>query len=131
MRSFTNGLMILAALALPAVAFAAESEKVEQPAAKVYKVNELYEVKTNLDKTKVTVTGKVVKVSSGIMRRNWVHIQDATIKPKTPDKDLTITTTEAPPNVGQIVTATGIAAVHKDFGSGYFFDLILEQAEFK
>ena len=128
MNRFSKGLLVLLALALPAVAQSAgEGAKTEQAAAKVYKVNELFKAKDSIDKKQVTVTGKVMKVSSGIMGNNWIHLQDATVKPKTPDKDLTITTKEQPPAVGKIVTITGTAAVNKDFGSGYFYDLIVEQ----
>ena len=73
----------------------------------------------------VTVSGRVVKVNKGIMGRNWVHIQDGT---RAGDKyDLTLTTS-AEVAVGDVVTMHGTVALNKDFGAGYFYDVIVEGA---
>lgn len=76
----------------------------------------------------VLVRGKVVKVNNGIMDRNWVHIQDGTgVDGK---YDLTLTTNETVA-VGDTVTMQGKVAVDKDFGAGYFYDVIIESAVVK
>ncbi len=75
---------------------------------------------------KVTVRGKVIKVNSMIMGRNWIHIQDGTSDQG--KFDLTITSDENA-KVGDVITAVGAIAVDKDFGSGYFYEIIMEQAD--
>lgn len=74
----------------------------------------------------VKVTGKCVKFNSGIMGRNWVHIQDGTAG----NPDLTITTDETV-EVGKVVTFEGVLALKKDFGAGYSYPVILEKAVLK
>jgi len=57
-----------------------------------------------------------------------VHIQDGT---KEGDHfDLTVTT-QVYVNAGDIVTFEGVVALDKDFGAGYFYDVIMEEAEIK
>ena len=74
----------------------------------------------------VTIKGKVVKVNNGIMNKNWIHIQDGTSSGA--DFDLTVTTNETL-NVGDVVTLKGTVAVNKDFGYGYFYKVLLEDAK--
>jgi hypothetical protein len=78
---------------------------------------------------KVSIRGKVTKVSSGIMGKNWVHIQDGS-RFKNMD-DLVFTTKETTPKGGDIIIATGILQKDKDFGYGYFYPVIIEQSNFK
>jgi hypothetical protein len=133
MNRFTKALIIVMALALPAAGLCADAgSKNEKPAAeKVYKVSELFNGKGTLDKKKVTVKGKVVKVTSGIMKRNWIHLQDGSGTAAKKDNDLTVTTAQGLPVVGTTVTVTGTLAKDKDFGSGYFYPVIVEDAAFK
>ena len=74
----------------------------------------------------VKVKGKVVKVNNGIMRTNWIHIQDGTSAD--PDFDLTVTTNDLV-NVGDIVTFEGSLVLNKDFGYGYSYKVLLENAK--
>lgn len=74
----------------------------------------------------VTVKGKVVKVNNGIMNKNWAHIQDGTSSGS--DFDLTVTTNETL-NIGDVVTLQGTVAVNKDFGYGYSYKVLLEDAK--
>jgi len=73
----------------------------------------------------VKVQGSVVKLNNMIMNRNWVHIQDASIKDE--KVDLTVTTDE---NVamGDIVAFEGKISLNKDFGAGYKYEIIMEDA---
>lgn len=81
----------------------------------------------SLSDSQVTVKGQVVKISKNIMNRNWIHIQDGTKSDK--HYDLTITTFEPVSfSVGDEVTFTGTLSVDKDFGAGYRYDAILENA---
>lgn len=74
----------------------------------------------------ITVSGEVVKVNNGIMGKNWVHIQDGS-KEKGKALDLTITTNLNIP-VGSNVALTGKIVLDKDFGAGYRYDIIMEDA---
>lgn len=91
-------------------------------------IGELYSGKdTYADKT-VIVKGKVTKFRAAIMKRNWVHLQDGT----TGDGkfDLTITTQDTVA-VGDVVTFEGKITLNKDFGAGYKYELIMEDAKKK
>ena len=76
----------------------------------------------------VTINAKVVKVSSGIMNRNWIHIQDGTGDASTGTNNL-VTTTLDVAEVGDVVTATGKLAKDKDFGGGYQYVVIIEETK--
>ncbi|MBI5193179.1 MAG: hypothetical protein HZA08_07020 [Nitrospirae bacterium] len=102
----------------------AEPERVAA-AKDVVKVEEVFAKKDTLSGKKVTVKGEVVKFNSGIMGKNWVHIKDGSGKPGT--NDLTATTKDTA-KVGDKVMVTGILAVGKDFGAGYKYDAIIEDA---
>ena len=89
-------------------------------------VAELYAGKDSLNGKQVAVRGKVVKASAQIMGTNWLHIQDGTGAEGT--NDLTVTTS-AMPKVGDTVLVTGPLVKDKDFGFGYRYDLIIENAK--
>ncbi len=99
-------------------------EKVEKAKGGI-SLEELFSQKKALSKKTVIVKGKVVKVNDGIMDKNWVHIEDGT--QFNGEKDLTITTNEVVKE-GVIVTFKGIVTLDKDFGAGYIYDLVLEEA---
>ncbi|GAP44228.1 hypothetical protein TBC1_1229 [Lentimicrobium saccharophilum] len=82
--------------------------------------------KANLKGDMVKIRGLVVKVNNNIMGKNWVHLQDGTGDEG--NYDLTITTTEAL-EVGSIATFEGKIEVDKDFGAGYSYDVIMEDAK--
>lgn len=128
MKRILLSMLALLALTAPTVAQSAESKAA---AAKTYKVADVYKNKDALNKKQVTVKGKVVKVSANIMDKNWIHIQDGSGHPGAKNNDLTVTTTEAAPAVGKVVTVTGTVAKDKDFGAGYFYNVIVENATIK
>jgi hypothetical protein len=88
-------------------------------------LEEVFKNRATLDKKNVIVKGKVVKVNNGIMDKNWVHIEDGSQFNN--EKDLTITTQETVKE-GDIVTFKGTIVLNKDFGAGYVYDIILEEA---
>ena len=100
-------------------------EKATGPNA--YRIADLY-TNQKLDGKKIAVRGKVVKVSSGIMERNWIHLQDGTGSAKKKNHNLVVTSQDLP-DVGDIVTITGTLIRNKDFGSGYKYDIIVEKAK--
>jgi hypothetical protein len=88
-------------------------------------VEAVYKDKAKLDGKQVTVKGKVVKVNNGIMGRNFLHIQDGTGGKDNNDLSVTSTQTAA---VGDQVTVVGKVTLNKDFGSGYAYPLLVEEA---
>ncbi|MBD3375268.1 hypothetical protein GF406_09550 [candidate division KSB1 bacterium] len=89
-------------------------------------IGELYSTPQKFAGQNVTVRGKVTKINTMIMGRNWIHLQDGTSSDG--KFDLTVTSDELP-QVGDIIVAVGTIAVDKDFGSGYFYEIIMEKAE--
>ncbi len=91
-------------------------------------VEECFSKAEKLNKKKVQVRGKIVKFSSMIMGKNWIHLQDGTGDPAQKNHDLVVTTSgEA--KKGDIVTIEGTLHHDKDFGAGYRYDAIVEEAE--
>ncbi len=89
-------------------------------------IQELFANKEEYAGKTVKIKGKIVKVNSAIMGKNWVHLQDGT---SYEDKyDLTITTLEEH-NKDDVVTFEGIITLDKDFGAGYFYDVIMEDGK--
>ena len=80
-----------------------------------------------LDGKKVRVRGKVMKVSRLIMGKNWLHLQDGTGNPMQNRHDLVVTTLDEPKE-GEVVTIEGVLAANRDFGAGYKYEVIVEDA---
>ena len=88
-------------------------------------IGELYKNRNDYANKKVLVRGQVVKVNESIMNRNWVHLQDGTDHDG--NYDLTVTTEETA-KVGDQITFEGTVTLNKDFGAGYSYELIVEDA---
>ena len=86
--------------------------------------------RTKLNGKTIHIRGKVVKVSRGIMERNWIHIQDGTGEGDEVGR-IVFTSKDDTLSVGDIVTAQGVVSVDKNFGSGYVYKMIVENASFK
>lgn len=104
---------------------AAEKDTTASTKADVYKVEDVYAKKDKLSGKKVAVKGKVVKFNAGIMGKNWIHVQDGSGKQGT--NDITATSNQSA-SVGDTVLVTGTLAVNKDFGGGYKYEIIIEEA---
>lgn len=92
-------------------------------------IEEIFASAADLAGQKVKVKGKVVKVSPNIMGRTWIHLQDGTGTAMNNTHDLVITSDSAPA-ADSIVVAEGVLAKDKDFGAGYFYNVIVEEATF-
>ena len=90
-------------------------------------IADVYNEKSELNGKQVTVSGTVVKVNNQVMNRNFLHIQDGSGDAAEGTNDLTITSQETA-NVGDEVTISGTVVVDQDFGFGYSYPLIVEQA---
>lgn len=87
--------------------------------AAIYENPESYEGKV------IRVRGEVTKFNQAIMDKNWVHLQDGT---EFDGKfDLTVTSDESF-EVGSVVTVEGVLALNLDFGYGYSYEVLLEEA---
>ncbi|PIE57111.1 MAG: DNA-binding protein [Desulfobulbus propionicus] len=91
-------------------------------------VEEAFSRAKELDGTTVRIQGQVVKNSRMIMGRNWVHLQDGSGDPGRNTHDLVITT-QADPVVGKIIVLEGVLHADRDFGAGYTYKVIIEEAK--
>jgi len=97
------------------------------PGADARTVAEVHSQRSTLKEKPVTIRGKVVKYNEGIMGRNWLHIRDGSGSAGK-DNDLTITTSDRAA-VGDVVLVKGTVRVDKDFGAGYAYPVIVEDAK--
>jgi len=89
-------------------------------------VADIYAGKAKLAGKSVTLRGKVVKYNAGIMGKNWLHIQDGT--GSAGSNDLLVTSTNQA-TVGDTVLIEGNVAINQDFGSGYKYALLIQDAK--
>jgi hypothetical protein len=75
----------------------------------------------------VSAQGKVVKVNNGIMGRNFVHVQDGSGDAAKGTNNLIVTSTNTAA-VGDQVTVSGTVALNREFGMGYSYPLLVENA---
>jgi hypothetical protein len=91
-------------------------------------IAELYAQRTALKDKEVAVRGKVVKVTPEVMGRNWLHLHDGTGSAAKKDNDITVTTSGTAA-VGDVVLVKGVVHLDKDFGAGYTYSVIIEDAK--
>ncbi len=104
----------------------AKAEVKVEPCADCITVAKLLADKKTYAGKVIKVKGQVTKYNVGIMGKNWVHIQDGT---EFEDGfDLTVTT-NATAAMGQIVTFEGKISLDRDFGYGYSYAVIMEDAQ--
>lgn len=89
-------------------------------------IAKLLEAKSDYSGKTVRVKGKITKFNPAILGKNWIHVQDGS--EFSGAYDLTITT-DSQVTVGDTVTFEGKIALKKDFGYGYFYDVIMEDAK--
>jgi hypothetical protein len=89
-------------------------------------VAEIIQGKDQLSGKRISVRGKVTKFLAGIMNKNWIHLNDGTVKEGA--EDLTITT-DAKAKIGDTVLVRGVVETEKNFGFGYQYAVIIEDAE--
>jgi hypothetical protein len=82
---------------------------------------------SELKDRQVQVRGKVVKYSAQIMGKNWIHLRDGTGSASDNSNDILVTSA-AKTQVGDVVTVTGVVRVDKDFGAGYVYKVLIEEA---
>jgi hypothetical protein len=90
-------------------------------------VAEVYAERKKLKGQRVAVRGVVVRSTSGVLGHTFIHLRDGSGNPQNGDNDLTATTNIEKP-VGATVTFSGTVVLDKDFGAGYRYPVLLEQA---
>ncbi len=106
----------------------AEVKVTKATGANAYAVGDIFAKAAALNGKKVRVRGQVMKVSTNILGRNWIHLQDGTGDPMKNTHDLVVTSTDLSQK-GAVVTVEGVVATNKDFGAGYVYAVIVEEAK--
>lgn len=96
------------------------------PAESGLSIAKLFSSRNDYAGKKIKMKGLVVKVNEEVMGKNWIHIQDGTKDGE--NFDLTITTLDKAA-VDEVVTFEGTITLNKDFGYGYSYEIILEDAK--
>ena len=78
------------------------------------------------DKT-VLVRGKVVKYTPEVMGKNWIHLRDGSGSAADNTHDVLVTTKDQA-RIGDVVVAKGVVHTDRDFGSGYSYKVLVEDA---
>lgn len=90
-------------------------------------IADIYKNRAELAGKQVRVSGEVVKVNNRIMKRNFLHLQDGTGDAGDGSNDLTVTSQDTA-KIGDRVTAVGKVTLDLDFGAGYHYPLLMEEA---
>lgn len=88
-------------------------------------IADIFANRNNYAGKEIEIKGVVVKVNESIMNRNWIHIQDGTNH--NGEYSLTITSQDLV-RINEVVTLRGKISLNKDFGAGYFYNVIVEDA---
>ena len=96
--------------------------------ADAHTIAEVWSQKGKLKEKAVTIHGKVVKYNPGVMGKNWLHLQDGSGDQAKGTHDITVTTQDAVAK-GDVVTIHGVVRLDKDFGAGYTYAVIVEEAK--
>lgn len=85
-------------------------------------IAEVYSDKEKLNGKLIRVRGQVTKFTANVMGKNWLHIKDSSTQ-----EDLTITSNDTA-ELNSVVVIEGTLALDKDFGYGYVYPLIVQDA---
>ena len=88
-------------------------------------IAEIHADKQKFNGKAIRVRGQVTKYNANVMGKNWLHIRDSSTL-----DDLTITTANTAA-IDAIVVVEGKLTLDKDFGYGYIYPLIVEDASVK
>ena len=91
-------------------------------------ISELWSQKDALVGKPVSIRGQVVKYNPSVMGKNWIHLQDGSGDAAKGTHDITVTTM-GETAVGATITITGTVRTNKDFGAGYSYAVIVEDAK--
>jgi hypothetical protein len=80
-----------------------------------------------LEGKSVVVRGKVVKYNPDIMGKNWIHLRDGSGAEVDQTNDILVTSANSV-KPGDVVTFKGIVRTAQDFGAGYSYKVLIEEA---
>jgi len=95
--------------------------------ANAWTVAEIIAKAGELKEKPVQVRGLVVKYNADIMGKNWIHLRDGSESAADGVADLLVTTTHSA-KLGEVILVNGIVRTDKDFGSGYTYKVLIEEA---
>ena len=78
------------------------------------------------DKT-ILVRGKVVKFTREVLGKNWIHLRDGSGSAADNTHDVLVTTKDQA-RLGDVVLVKGVVHTDRDFGSGYSYKVLVEEA---
>jgi len=87
-------------------------------------IKEITENPEKFNNQVVMLFGKITKVNPNIMGTNWHHIQDGSAD----NYDFVVTSSTTVP-VGHEIGFEGVITLNKDFGAGYKYEIIMENAK--
>ncbi len=90
-------------------------------------VEEIWAQKDKLKGKQVAVRGQVVKFTP-VMGKNFLHLRDGSGSADKNNNDVTVTTQD-PAAVGDVVTVKGTIVTDKDFGAGYAYPVMVDEAK--
>ena len=93
-------------------------------------VAEIVSRRADLKDKAVEVRGKVVKFTGGVLGKNWIHLRDGSGSASDGSDDVLVTTTDEA-KIGDVVLVQGVVHLDRDFGSGYSYQVLIEEASVK
>jgi hypothetical protein len=93
-------------------------------------IAEVYANRAALKDKPVTIRARVVKVTPGVMGKNWVHLRDGSGIAADGSNDL-VATSKDEPKVGDLVIAKGKVRTDVNLGSGYAYPVLVEDTSFQ
>ena len=93
-------------------------------------VAEIVSRKADLKDKTVVVRGKVVKFTGGVLGKNWIHLRDGSGSAADGTNDVLVTTTDEA-KIVDVVLVKVVVHLDRDFGSGYSYQVLIEEASVK
>lgn len=115
------------AAGMPQVLMAQEEKLARASGPEARTVAEIVTGSAALKDKSVTLRARVVKYSEAIMGKNWLHLRDGSGSAADASNDL-LATTQEQAQVGDVLLVTGVVRQDKDFGSGYAYKVLIEDA---
>lgn len=130
MRNLTSGVESAApkSASIPSAPAAAPLDVTVEPLQEGENIEAVFANPDKYAGKEFSVRGTVVKYNSNIMGKNWLHLQDGSGDTGLRNSDLTVTT-DSVAAVGDVVVATGNIVLDKDFGAGYQYPILMEDAK--
>lgn len=114
------------AIALATLVALAPISQLQAADLPVKTVEQVFAQQAALSGQRIHISGEVVKVNNGIMGKNFLHIQDGS---GGEGSDNIIVTSQQTAHVGDKVSVDALVTTNRDFGMGYSYAVILEEAK--